>query len=110
MPIRPHTPKDLLLAPVAAEVDHNLAHLRGKTPSEIDFDLALSFNIDTTGADATQRRGWILAEAVRDVDMHDWQAEITADATSVHLSGGSVTLDVGLSATIIDYIAHGSSA
>jgi hypothetical protein len=107
MPIHPRTPKDLVLAPVAAEIDQNLGHLREKTPTEIDFELALSFNVDTAGADAAQRRGWILAEAIRDVEMHDWQAEITADATSVHLSGGSVTLDVGLSATIIDYIEHG---
>jgi hypothetical protein len=108
MPINPRTPKDLVLAPVAAEIDQNLSHLRDKTPSEIDFELALSFNLDTTGADRAKRTEWILGEAVRDVDLHDWEAEISADAARLHLSGGSVTLDVGLSATILAYIVDGA--
>jgi hypothetical protein len=35
------------------------------------------------------------------------EAEISADAARLHLSGGSVTLDVGLSATILAYIVDG---
>ena len=52
MPVSPRTLMDLLLASVAAEVDQNLGRLRRKTPTGIDFDLALSFNVDTAGADA----------------------------------------------------------
>ena len=46
MPIHPRTPKDLMLAPVAAEVDLNLQHLRDKSPGEIDDAIALSLNLD----------------------------------------------------------------
>ena len=33
-----------------------------------------------------------------------WSAEISEDASRVHLSGGSVSLDLGLSAEILHYI------
>jgi hypothetical protein len=36
--------------------------------------------------------------------MHHWKAEITDDAARLRLSGGSVTLDLGLSAALLDYI------
>jgi len=107
MPIHPRTPKDLMLAPVAAEIDLNLQHLRDKSPAEIDDALALSFNRDTGSADSAQRRAWVLGEAIRLVELHDWQAEITDDAARLRLSGGTVTLDLGLSASILRYIEHG---
>ena len=107
MPIHPRTPKDLMLAPVAAEIDLNLQHLRDKSPAEIDDAIVLSFNRDTSGADSAQRKAWVLEEAIRMVELHDWQAEITDDAARLRLSGGTVTLDLGLSASILRYIEHG---
>jgi hypothetical protein len=108
MPIHPRTPKDLLLAPVAAEIDLNLSYLRDLTPKAIDDHVILSENTDTSGADRDQRAAWILDEAVRGVELHDWHAEITGDAARLRLSGGSVSLDLGLSASILEYITHGA--
>ena len=48
-----------------------------------------------------------LEAALRLVDMHDWHAEITDASARLRLSGGSVTIDLGLSATILDYIENG---
>jgi len=107
MPIHPRTPKDLMLAPVAAEVDLNLQHLRDKSPGEIDDAIALSLNLDTTNSDRAQRKAWVLAEAIRMVDLHGWQAEITDDAARLRLSGGTVSIDLGLSASILEYIESG---
>jgi hypothetical protein len=107
MPLHPRTPKDLLLAPVAAEIDLNLQHVRDRSPAEIDDAVALSLNLDTKGADPAQRKAWILEEATRLVDLHDWHAEITDDAARLRLSGGTVTIDLGLSASILQYIEHG---
>jgi hypothetical protein len=107
MPVHPRTPKDLLLAPVAAEIDLNLQYLRDKSPDGIDDALALAFNLDTAGADRAQRKAWILEEALRMVELHDWHAEITDDAARLRLSGGTVTIDLGLSATILQYIENG---
>ncbi len=107
MTLRPKTPKDLLLAPVAAEIDRNLQHLRDMSPGEIDAELALSLNKDTPGADRAGRAAWVLELALRSVDMHDWRATITDDSARLRLSGGSVTIDLGLSATILSYIENG---
>jgi hypothetical protein len=105
--LRPRTPKDLLLAPVAAEIDLNLQVLRDKSPAEIAEALAIALNANTGSSDRAQRGGWILQEALRAVELHDWRAEITDDAARLRLSGGSVTIDLGLSATILDYIENG---
>jgi hypothetical protein len=107
MTLRPKTPKDLLLAPVAAGIDVNLQSLRELSPGEIGDALGLALNVDRAGADRAQRAARILEVALRLVELHEWHAEITADAARLRLSGGSVSLDLGLSATIMDYIENG---
>jgi hypothetical protein len=107
MTLRPKKPKDLMLAPLAAEIDLNLQDLRDLTPDEIAGEVALRLNVLTSGSDRPKRAAWILACALWEVEMHDWQAEITDDSARLRLSGGSVTLDLGLSATIHRYIEDG---
>lgn len=107
MTIHPKVPKDLALAPVAAAIDLNLHHLRDKSPAEIDFALALALNRTTSDGDQADRAGWVLDEAVRGVDLHAWHTEITPDSARLRLSGGSVTIDLGLSASILRYIEDG---
>jgi hypothetical protein len=46
--------------------------------------------------------------ALRNVNLHDWNAEITDDDARLHLAGGSVSLDLGLSAAIMRYVAGGA--
>lgn len=96
-----------MLAPVAVEIDENLQHLRDRTTAEIDDALALELNLGTPASSANERRAWILEQALRAVELHDWQAEITSDNARLRLSGGSVTLDLGLSAALSRYIAEG---
>ena len=108
MTIHPKVPRDLALAPVAVAVDLNLQHLRDKQPAEIGFALALSLNRETTNSDRAERAEWVLDEAVREVDLHTWHAEITDDSARLRLSGGSVTIDLGLSASIMRYLENGS--
>jgi len=105
--LHPKTPKDLLLAPLAAQIDLNLQELRDLTPTEIDYAVALQLNRRTGGADQAKRAAWILECALWYVEMHDWHAEITDDWARLRLNGGSVTLDLGLSATILRYIENG---
>jgi hypothetical protein len=38
------------------------------------------------------------------VDTHHWWAEITDDGARLRLTGGSVSLDLGLSPTLMHYI------
>lgn len=107
MTIHPKRQRDLMLAPVAAEIDLNLQRLRDQSPSEIATALELELDTPATDADRHRRVQLVLRQAMRDVDMHGWTAWITDDYTCVHLDGGSVTLDVGLSATLQEYLRSG---
>jgi len=105
MPLHPRVPKDLALAPLAAGIDMNLQRLREKSPSEVAFELALELDSEESEATTPEERAdRVLRVALRDVDLHHWDAAITDDFARLHLSGGSVSLDVGLSASILAYI------
>jgi hypothetical protein len=108
MTTHPRSTQDLLLAPVAVDVDGNLRRLRDKAPSEIAFELVLEIEPPPDLSTPAQRIAGVVDVATREVNMHDWAAEITEDHARLRLVGGSVTLDLGLSASIIDYITNGA--
>jgi hypothetical protein len=105
--MRPKVPTDLALAPVAAEIDLNLQSLRDEPVDKIFENIALALNAGAPGASPADRADQILAVATRDVELHGWSVSVSEDATRLHLDGGSVTLDIGLSATIERFIADG---
>ena len=100
---------DLSLAPVAVSIDRNLQSLRDLPPDEIEHALILDLNVHTARSTRSDRARWVLESSLRAVDLHGWQAEVTPDADRLRLTGGSVTLDLGLSATIRDYIEQGAT-
>jgi len=97
---RPQVARDLLLAPVAASIDVELQHLRRLTVAELGLELDSLEQCTTREA----RASVVLKAALRDVDTHNWWAEITDDGARLRLTGGSVSLDLGLSPSLIDYI------
>jgi len=105
MALHPKTTADLRLAPVAAEIDLNLQYIRNKSGHDLAAEVGLQLNQESPAATRDARAAQILGVAVRDVNLHGWSAEITDDDSRLHLSGGSVTLDVGLSTDILRYIA-----
>lgn len=108
MPLLPKEPADLALAPVAVNIDRNLAPLRDTSLEEIRFDVALQLN-ESPARSPEERADQIREVALRQVDMHDWHAEISADFARLRLYGGSVSLDLGLSAAIRRYITDQST-
>ena len=102
--IPPKVPKDFLLAPVAAEIDLNLQRLRDLPPGELRFELDLELDRPELHGTREERAARILQAALRNVDLHHWDAQITADGARLRLSGGSVSLELGLSLTIARYI------
>ena len=105
MTLRPKVPTDLTLAPVAAAIDLNLQRLRDlATPDAVFGEIALELNALRPGETSEERSAQILKVALRDVDLHHWLAEVTDDGTRIHLHGGSVSLDIGLSATLERFI------
>lgn len=59
-------------------------------------------------AEREERAELVLRQALRDVDLHGWTANVTDDGCRIHLDGGSVSLDLGLSAGVIRYIDEGA--
>ena len=110
MTLHPKQQKDLLLAPVAAGIDINLQRLRDKSVRDVEAQLELELDKPGMGVDRDERAKLVLRQALRDVDMHGWTATITDDGCRVHLDGGSVSIDLGLSAGITGYIQDGLKA
>jgi hypothetical protein len=93
-----------MLAPVAVAVDRNLAPLREKPADGIEA--ALQMALDRPGHDDTpeDRARRVIEAALRNVDLHGWSAEIVDDRSRLRLSGGSVSLDIGLSTGLIEFL------
>ena len=104
MPLLPKEPSDLALAPVAANIDHNLARLRDMSVEQIDYEVTLQLNYVPRRKDATERAECVRDVALRLVHMHGWHAEVTEDYARLRLTGGSVPIELALSPTIHDYI------
>ncbi len=107
MTIHPKKQRDLLLAPVAVEIDLNLQRMRNGSTDDVLAELELELDRPAVVSERSERAELVLRQALRGVDLHGWTAEITDDGTRVHLAGGSVTLDVGLSAAVTRYIEDG---
>jgi hypothetical protein len=110
MTIKPKSPKDLALAPTAAEIDANLGRLRDRTANEIERELQLELDRPAFDDSSAERAERVLAIALRDVDLHGWNAELTEDRSAIRLTGGSVTLDVALGEAVRTFIdrPHGA--
>ena len=104
MTLRPKAPIDLSLAPVAAHLDVNLARLREVSATETDCQVALELDRPERSGTVHERMDRVLAMAVRNVELHGWTPTITDDHCRLRLSGGSVSLDLRLSAEIMRYI------
>lgn len=104
MTLMPKTPTDLALAPVAANLDMNLGRIRDVPPAEIAYQIALELDRPERSGTVEERMQRVLAVAVRNVELHGWTPTITDDHCRVRLSGGSLSLDLGLSAEIKRFI------
>ena len=104
MPLTPRVPKDLALAPVAAEIDLNLQRFRDLESDALRFELDLELDRPELRKTREERAARVLQAVLRNVDTHGWDGQITDDGARLRLSGGSVSLDLGLSASLMRYI------
>jgi hypothetical protein len=109
MTVHPKYPKDLMLAPVAVEIDQNLDRMRDCLPQDVVAQLELELDRPAVCSDRDERASLVLRQALRNVDLHGWSAAITPDGSRLHLDGGSVSLDLGLSPGITGYIQNGDA-
>ena len=106
--MHPKLPIDIALAPVAAGIDLNLQSFRDKPPQEVERTLELQLDQPPIPDDREHRAAQVLSAALRNVDLHGWDGAITSDDARLRLSGGSVTLDLGLGASVTRYIEGGA--
>lgn len=107
MTLHPKHHKDLMLAPVAAEIDLNLQRIRDGASRDVLARLELELDRPAMCTERADRADLVLRQALRGVELHGWTAAITEDGARLRLGGGSVSLELGLSAGIIGYIAAG---
>lgn len=103
--VHPQSAQDLMLAPVAVEIDSNLQRLRDKSSIQ-DLLLELELEIDRPIApvEGADRRKAILEVALRDVHLHGFEVTISDDGSRVHVAGEKQSIDLGLSRTIMEYL------
>ncbi len=70
----------------------------------------MELDVPAKSGDRDERAKLILRQALRDVDMHGWSAALSDDGHTVHLTGGSVSIDLGLSGSIAAFIHDGVKA
>ena len=107
MTLHPKNQRDLMLAPVAAAIDANLQRLRDRSPQDVVAELELELDRPAMCIERDERAELVLRQALRGVDLHGWSATVTDDGSRIHLDGGSVSLDLGLSAAVAGYIHNG---
>ncbi len=107
MTLHPKAAKDLMLAPVAAEIDLNLQRLRDKSAQGVEAELEFELDRPAMSVDRQERERLVLRQALRDVDLHGWNAAVAGDGSSIRLHGGSVSLDLAVGAGASTYINDG---
>jgi hypothetical protein len=98
-----------MLAPVAVEIDRNLRRLRVDSVDDVLAELELELDRPAMYAGPDERAELVLRQALRDVDLHGWAATLSDDSSRIHLGGGSVTIDLGLSPAITSFITEGAA-
>jgi hypothetical protein len=105
MSLHPKTPKDLALAPVAAKIDANVQRMRERhDDAQIEYELTLELNEPAEVDDRDERAARVLAVALRDVELHGWDANVTDDGSAIQITGGSVSLHIALGATVARFV------
>jgi hypothetical protein len=94
---------------VAVAIDRNLAPMRDTEPREILVALEVVLDRPERTGSRDERSARVLEAALRNVELHGWSGHVTADGARIRLTGGSVELDLGLSATILRFIAGDST-
>lgn len=104
MSLHPREAKDLALAPVAIHIDENLRPFRACAPEELEATFQLALDQPALDDTRESREERILKAALHTVDLHGWEAAITPDGSAVRLSGGSVSIDIALGATLLHHL------
>lgn len=106
---RPHSVADLALAPVAINIERNIAELRSS--DDLEFALALELNDDSSWYHDRVQRAWRIARAVtRGVELHGWQACPAPDMQGLLLEHGEYQVTLMFGKKLDRYIELGAAS
>lgn len=100
MATRPHDLTDLYLAPVALELEHELAGLSGLSSRELDAQVALRANRDPHTTE--ERRRDLLAAVTHSLDLHGW--EVSWEPRGLRMSHDAHELVLGVDRNLTEYL------
>jgi len=101
---RPHSPADLAMAPVLISIERNLALLRESD----DLEFALALELDDDGSwyrTPAERARRVQRIATRNVDLHGWEANPTADLQGLEVAHRGYSVSLILGKRLAQYIA-----
>ncbi len=102
----PHTLSDLALAPVLVAIERNLAVLR--TSDDLELALALDLNDDESFyRSPAERAARIGRFATRNIDLHGWQVQPTADRYGLAVEHGPHAVSVMFGKRVTSYVESG---
>lgn len=97
---RPNNKIDLLLAPVALEIDARLQSLGEMDAEALNFRIALEGNVDLSNASMIHEG--VIEASTNGINMHHWLASI--DVRGLRLSHDDHTLVLGFPENIRDLL------
>lgn len=97
---RPNNKIDLLLAPVALEIDARLQSLGEMDAEALNFRIALEGNVDLSNASMIHEG--VIEASTNGINMHHWLASI--DVRGLRLSHDDHTLVLGFPKNIRDLL------
>lgn len=98
----PHDATDVLLAPVALDLDQQLEQLGALDQAELHFLVALTTDRDPTSVD--RRRELLLTSLVRDVDTHGW--EVSWHERGLQLEHGDRRVVLGIPSSVRTFVGQ----
>ena len=102
----PHSAADLALAPVLISIERNLARLR--ECDDLEFALALDRSDDDSWYHSPAERAHrVRQSAVREVELHGWLVQPSADRHGLAVSHGEYTVTVMLGRRLAGYVEQG---
>ena len=101
--MRPRDPTDLMLAPVALQVDAKVQELSKLKREQLAYHLALE--VDRDPRTEQQRGRDVVDAAVKLIDMSGWEA--SWDPRGVRLTHGRNSLVIGVGADVTEYVRFG---
>jgi hypothetical protein len=99
---RPHDRADLLLAPVALDLDARLTELGSLTPE--DLAIRVTVHANTNAETPAERRSGLLDTVTAGVELHHWL--VSWDDRGLRLSHEGHTLVLGLPTGLRAYLAR----